>query len=262
MKIFGEIWERRFALRNLVLKNLRVRYRNMALGMLWSVLNPLVMLGVLVFVFSYVYPQPARPAFPIFVLIGLVHFNIFSRILAAATNSVVEHSALVKRVAFPRMIIPLAVVLSQLPDVLILVGLLGIFVALFHLPWTWMFLWVPVILLVELVFVTGMALLFSALDVYYRDMLYIVESGLTILFWMTPVFYPITYIHENLPRFCYDLYILNPLAGCVDATRRAILDHAPPDSDAFVAAIVVAVLTLVFGIYAFEKLQRKFADLA
>ena len=101
-----------------------MRYRNMSLGVLWSILNPLVMLGVLVFVFTFIFPQgESQPVFPVFVLLGLVCYNFLSLCINTSTNCIVDHASLVKKVIFPRQVLPLAVVLSQSIHVLIQLGL-------------------------------------------------------------------------------------------------------------------------------------------
>jgi len=262
MKLVHEIWARRFALRNLALRNFRIRYRNMALGVLWSVLNPLVMLGVLVFVFTFVYPhaESGHAPFPVYILIGLAFYNIMARMLVAATNSVVEHVLLIKKIAFPRIMVPLASVLSQLVDTAIMLMLLLLFVALFRVPQGLALLWLPAILLVEIVFIIGCAFLFSAMNVFYRDMLYLVESGLTIMFWLTPVFYPLEFIRDHLPRAVYVLYLCNPVTGCIDSARRAIMLRESPDPLVFGVAAAVAVAVFIAGVAGFQKMQRYFAD--
>lgn len=262
MDLLKQILDRRAAIKHLVLKNFRVRYRNMALGVLWSVLNPLVMLGVLVFVFTYLHPYKGddNGHFPIFVLIGLVHYNIMTSILAASTLSIIEHTILVRKVAFPRIIIPLSKVLSHLVDVGVLVGLLLVFVLFSGIPLTWHALWMPVAVLVELVFILGAAFILSSLAVYYRDVMYIVESSMTMLFWLTPIFYPLSLIHERLSPGLFGLFVANPLAGCIDASRKAILNGMNPDLPSLGIAAAVAVTTLVVGIFTFQNLQSDFAD--
>ncbi len=256
------IYERRDAFKQLVLKSFRVRYRNMALGVLWSVINPLVMLGVLAFIFTHVYPsQDPTIHYPTFLLIGLVHFNAFGRMLPSATGSVREHSSIIKKVAFPRIIVPLAVVVAQLVDVAILMLLLLGFTLIFGIPVTPLFLWVLVALAIELVFVAGVGMACSALNVYYRDMMYLVESWLTVLFWLTPVFYSLSVIRERLPEWAYRIYLLNPLAGCIETSRRAILYQTGPDWQATGTALVVALVVFGAGLFTFQRLQRGFADL-
>lgn len=260
MDSFREIWAYRFALHNLVLKDFRVRYRNMSLGMLWSLLNPLVMLGVLVFVFSYIFPQPESRTFPIFILIGLVFHNFLSLSVSAATNSIVENASLIKKLHFPRLIIPLAVVLSQAIHIAIQTALVFLFILLFRLPVTPAIFWLAVALLVAMVFILGLCLICSALDTYYRDVLYISQSALIVLFWLSPVFYPLSMVRANLPPWFYALYLLNPLAGCIDVARAAVLDGTVAQLLPLGVAAAVAVAFLAAGGRLFLRLQRNFAD--
>lgn len=255
-----EIWDYRFALLNLVLKDFRIRYRNMSLGILWSVLNPLVMLGVLVFIFTYVFPNRTVAHFPVFILTGLIFFNFFSLCISSTTNALVENAPLVKKTIFPRILLPLSVVLSQIIHLIIQLGLLTFFIILFKVPVTAHYLWLPPILLILLLYTTGLALALSLLNVYYRDMLYIVQSTLTLLFWFTPVFYSLTTVHQSLPRPLYAVYILNPLSGCIDGARKAILDARPPDTIAILIATAIALLTLVAGTTLYIRYQRNLAD--
>ena len=250
----------RFALRNLVAKDIRVRYRNMALGMLWSVINPLVMLGVIVFVFTYVFPRSRAPFFPVFVLIGLVLYNLMSRTVNTATLSVTNNASLVKKVAFPRILIPFSAVISEFVDGAVMLGLLGFFVLLFKVPITLSFLWMIPVVLIVLLFVIGLSMITSALNVFYRDTEYLVGSIFTIMFWLTPIFYPLQKIHESLPDWCYALYLFNPMAGCINTARRAILQSAAPDAVALGMAAAVAVTAFALGVTLFETMQRRFAD--
>lgn len=259
--IVADIWAHRFALRNLVMKDFRIRYRNMSLGVIWSVLNPLVMLGILLVVFTVVYPQRGQAYFPISVLLGLVSYNFFSLCIPAATKSVLDNAPLVKKVIFPRQILPISAVLSQSIQVLIQFGLVAAFVLFFQVPLTPKFLLAPLIVGVLLTFIIGAGLLCSALNVIFRDMHYIIESLLTVLFWLSPVFYPLTIVHEKFPKWLFGLYILNPLAGCIEGLRRVILQDSYPDAVSLTVAALVALATLALGASLFARLQRRFADL-
>jgi ABC-type polysaccharide/polyol phosphate export permease len=260
-KVFADIWAHRFAMRNLIAKDFRVRYRNMSLGVIWSVLNPLVMLGVLLVVFTVVYPQVGQQYYPISVLLGLVSYNFFTLCIPAAAVAVLENAPLVKKVSFPRQILPISVVLSQSIQVMVQLVLVAIFVLLFRVPLTAKLFLAPVIIGVLLVFVVGAGLFCSALNVVFRDTRYIVESLLTVLFWLSPVFYPLSIVHQKFPAWLFGLYILNPLAGCIEALRRVVLQGVYPDAVSFTAAAVVALATLILGFGLFTRLQRRFADL-
>lgn len=254
------LYRYRFALWNLILKDFRVRYRNMSLGFLWSLLNPLVMLGVMVIVFSYIHPSRHAVHFPIFLLLGMVTYNCFALCLPPATQSILDNAALVKKVTFPRELMPVSVVLSQGIHVGIQLALVGVFLAVFQIPPRAAWFLVPGYFLVEFLFVAGAALACSALNVFYRDILYIVQSLLAVAFWLTPVFYDLPQVRLNLPAPLYTVYLLNPLAGLIDAIRRAILHGQGPDPVSFGMALGVSVLVFFLGLKIFHSRQAYFAD--
>lgn len=256
-----DIWRHRYALRNLVMKDFRIRYRNMSLGVLWSILNPLIMLGVLVVVFTFIYPQTGQAYFPVSILIGLVSYNFLALCIPAATGAVLDNAPLVKKVVFPRQLLPISVVLSQSIQVLVQYGLVAVFLLVFRVPVTAKFALAPLIIGVLLLFVLGAGLLCSALYVLFRDVRYVVESLLTLLFWLSPVFYPLTIVHQKFPRLLFGFYVLNPLAGCIEALRRVMLQDRYPDAASFGIAVGVSVFTFVAGFVLFSRVQRRFADL-
>lgn len=257
---WSSAWRYRYALHNLVLKDFRVRYRNMSLGILWSIINPLVMLGVLLIVFTYIHQNRHVHYFPVFLLIGLVFYNIMALVLPPATTAIVGNANLVKKVIFPRAMVPVAVVASQMIHIGIKLVILGTFLFVFSVPVNWTWLWIFPIILTMLIFVTGMAFGCSALAVTYRDMLYVVESGLKISFWLTPIFYDLLQVKLNLARPLYWIYLLNPAAGCIDATRKALLMGQHPDPEAFGFAAFSALVILVVGIAIFRSKEQQFAD--
>lgn len=255
-----QLWKFRFALLNLILKDFRIRYRNMSLGIMWSIINPMVMLGVLIFIFTYVYPREGEQFFPIFVLLGLISYNFFSLSISVATTSVVDNSPLVKKVIFPRIILPLSVVFSQVIHFVIMCGLLVVFLIFFQVPWSWYMLWLPVVYAIQLVAIVGLSLICAALNVYYRDVQYLVTSIMTVLFWFSPVFYSLTNAHQNMPKLMYGIYLLNPLAGCIDATRMAVLQRMHPDFISLGIGTGSSVVFFVVGVYLFQRIQHNFAD--
>lgn len=250
----------RYALWNLVLKDFRVRYRNMSLGFMWSVLNPLVMLGVLVFVFTYIVGKGGPPGFTLRILVGIILFNFFSMCISPATTCIAENGAIVKKVIFPRQIIPISVVLAQVIHLVIQLALLLVFIILFKVPITRFYLWLVPVFAVEMILIMGASLICATLNVYFNDWLYLVQSGLTVLFWFTPIFYTLKDAHANLPLSLYALYLLNPLVGCVDGARAAILYRSPPDAFAFGMAAVSALTLLGIGVIMFRRMNKNFAD--
>jgi homopolymeric O-antigen transport system permease protein len=248
----GDRW---FLIRNLVLKDFRVRYRNMSLGVLWSLLNPIVMLGVLVFVFTAIFRNP-QPHFALFVLCGLIPFNFFSLAWSTSTTSILDNASLVKRVPFPREIIPVTAVFSNCIHLVIQIGLLIAVTFLSHVPANIQWLWMPLLWGMEVMFVCGLGLMSAAINVYIRDTRYIVDSANTVLFWLVPIFYGF----EAIPPRFKNVFQFNPIAALVLALRDVIMRAQAPSPVLLEKFFAVSCLSLIVGLVVFRRLKLNFYD--
>ena len=245
-----------FVLENLVLKDFRIRYRNMSLGILWSLINPLVMMGVLTFVIGHIYGKEQPAYFPLFILCGQIPYLFFTASWLSGTQSVVVNAPLVKRVPLPREIVPIAAVLSNCVHLAIQVALMLALTFYFHLAPSWFWLWLLPLWALYIAFVCGVSLLSSAISVFLRDTQYVVESFNVVLFWLVPIFYS----WEIIPAKFAVVYKVNPVAALALATRNILIDRQSPPQTLIVNMVIAAALALSLGLIVFGKLKRRFYE--
>jgi len=243
-----------FVIQTLVEKDFKVRYRNMSLGVFWSLLNPLIMMALLTFIFTQIFSAGGGASFPLSVLCGLVPYNFFALAWVTATTSLLDNAALVKRVPVPRQIFPIAAVLSNGLHLLIQIGLLLLSIILFGRGINIYWLWLPVIWGLEILFVAGLALMFSALNVFVRDTRYVVESANMLLFWLVPIFYSFALI----PARYRELYQFNPVAALVLMMRNILLDGTAPLASTLSRLAFSSFVMLCAGWLVFAKLKKHF----
>jgi ABC-type polysaccharide/polyol phosphate export permease len=245
----------KFLYKQLILTDFRVRYRNMSLGVFWSLLNPLVTMAVLWFIFTKIFPSRI-PHFAVFALCGIIPFNFFTLTWSTGTSSIVHHAQLIKRLGIPREVVPISTVLSSVPHLVIQLGLLICMVLLSGSRPSVNWMWMLVVWGLELVFVSGLALMFSAVNVYVQDTRYFVESSSAVLFWLVPIFYDFS----SIPTRYKDLYQFNPVAAIVLAMRNILLESKAPSLVLISKLAFVAFLVLAVGHFTFRRLQRGFYE--
>lgn len=243
-------------IRNLVAKDLKVRYKNSALGFLWSLLNPLLMMVVFTFVFTQLLNQHIDD-FPVFVLVGLLPWNWTQTAIAAGTTVLVDNASLINKVYFPRLLLPVSVVLSTMANYVLSLPALFLFMAVFGRPFTPWLVMIPAVVLIQAIFLTALVLILAPLHVYFRDTIVLVEVGLTAWFFMTPIFYP---VESVVPHLAAWMYRLNPMAAIVEEYRVALYHGAVPDPLFTGRTGATAVLLLVIGYLIFTRLSRNLGE--
>lgn len=256
MKHFREIYDYRQMIYSLVRKELRGRYKGSALGFLWTFINPLLQLLVYTFVFSIVMPNNIDK-FYLYLFVGLIPWLFFSGSLTGGAACIINQKDMVKKIYFPREVMPIAYVTSNF------VNMLLCFVVIFGVvivsgvgirPVTLLYL--PIIFAVEYIMCLGGAMLTSALTVYFRDLEYIL--GIVTMAWMylTPVVYSIEMVPEKLRPFMN----LNPMTPVIVAYRDILYSKQIPEIGTLANGFILGVVVLVVGYVVFQKLQRGFAE--
>ena len=232
-------------------------YASEALWRLWSIADPLVMVVIYTLVFGYFF-QVAEKYYPIFLLLGLTPYRFFSNSVVGASSAVMDNVQLVKKVCFPRIMLPLAVVLAHIRHFCIELGLVAVLFLYFReafIP-SRNLLYLPVVFGIQLAFTIGFGLVVAALNVRYRDTQYILNSLLLVLTWLSPVFYSFTIVPPDLAR----LLMWNPLVGIIEAYRSILLHGSRPSFTLLGAAAVTATLTFLVGLTVFRHYEHVFAD--
>ena len=252
-----ELWDYRYLLANLVARDVKLRYRGTVFGFLWCLLNPLLMTGIFTLLFTVFMPGNTIPHFPVFALIGVMVWNFHATSILSAVQSVTANGALLSKAYFPREILPLAVVLSNSVNFLFTLPVLIGFLFLFQIGLGWSLLLLPVVLATQIIFLAGFSLLFSTLNVFYRDTGIIMESLMLAWFFLTPVFY----LPQDLfPEWQRLLYVVNPVASVLASYRDVFYSSAPPDPLFLIRSGAQALLFLVVGLLVFERYADRFVE--
>ena len=269
LSIYGhtvELWQYRDLVRNFVVRDLKVRYRNSVLGVLWSLFNPLLMMIVFTVVFTVMTPYSDVQNFPVFVLIGILPWNFFSASVIGSIRSIVDNAPLVNKVFFPREILPVSIVLANLVNFLMALSVLFVLMIFSQIPFTIWALLLPLVVVVQLIFTIGFALIMATANVFYRDTQVIME----VVFCHTCIFFgsilPRNY--EIWPGLFIDVFrwvnIFNPMASII-ATYRVILygggtGGVPPEIYFFLRTVLTSVGVLVIGSLIFYRYSSRFGE--
>jgi len=251
----------RALIQSLVARDLKARYRGSALGFIWSFINPLLLLLIYTFVFTVVMPgvhPPELEPFALFMFCGILPWTWFSSSLLESANVLIAGGNLIKKVMFPAEVLPIVTVLAGLVHFCLGLPILAGFLVYYRVPvWPTDLLWFPVIVAIQLVLTTGLALLISALTVHFRDVRDLLANVLTLWFFATPIIYPIAQAPERVRR----LLNLNPFTHLAVAYQDVLFRPGPFNQAGRLGVVaLVSVVVFLAGYFVFDRLRDTLAE--
>lgn len=255
MSIFKDLYQYRELLKTNIHKEIRGKYKGSILGILWSFLNPLLMVLVYAIVFPYIM-RMQQDHYLIYLITGIIPWIFFTTVITSGCNCVWINGGIIKKVYFPREILPISVVGAALVNFLISCIIIVIFVLLGGIGLSINTLWLPVIAIIQSIFSLGLLFILSSINVYIRDVEYIVAFFINLLFYATPIIYNASMFPE---KYRWILY-LNPMSNFVDAYRNIFYLGQAPNFVSLGVMCIISILVLMIGYLVFRKLEKGFAE--
>lgn len=238
-------------------RTVQARYKQSLLGILWAVVQPAAKVLVFTIIFTRVVPvDTGSTPYAVFSYTAMAPWLFFSMSISDMVASLTTNINLVTKIYFPREVLPIAASLARLLDFVIAFGLLVVLMFFYNMPvFTSAWLYIPLVVLVQLALTAGIGLIGAAMNVFYRDIKHLFEFGLQLWFYATPIIYPVTLIPETYRP----LYYLNPMAGVIEAYRAVLLEQSAPGGYFWISVVTAAVI-LVIGFGFFKRVEFQFAD--
>lgn len=248
----------KFLLSQLVLREIKSRYKQSILGYAWVLLNPLVQLLVYSFVFSIIFRFPTNDVpYSVFLFVGLLPWIYLQTSLSTAALSLVDNSDLLRKVYFPREVLIYSVIISKSIDFMFACLVLIAFMAFYQIVPAQTSVFILPIFLIQVVLMTGLGLILSTFNLFYRDIQYLISLLLMLWMYLTPVVYPLSLVPKDL----IFLYKLNPMVGIIEGYRSALFNY-PLDTGAIVWSLLVSVVVFFSGFLIFKRSEKIFSDIA
>ena len=254
---WAALWEYRDLLYLQVWREIKVRYKQTAIGVSWVLLQPMVTMLIFTVIFGQMAKVPSDGVwYPAFVLSGLLPWTYFSQAVTRAGGSLVSNANLVTKIYFPRVLLPLASIVAPLIDLALSLFLLFGLLLYAGIPLTWKVVTLPIFILMAMLTAMGLSLFVSATNVRYRDVTHAIPFVIQVWMFVSPIVYPVSLVPEQWRV----LYGLNPMTGVIEGFRWAMLGQTAPDPVVMGTSAGVVMLALAVGSIYFKKLERQFAD--
>lgn len=258
MKVLHNLYTYRELLKSNVKKEIRGKYKGSLLGVLWSFINPLLTVLVYAIVFPYLM-RVQQDDYLIYLIIGIIPWNFFTTVINQGMISVRTNAGIIKKVYFPREILPISVALSGLINFLISCVIILLFTIFGGFGISWLLIFLPLIALIQTVLSLGLALALSAINIYIKDTEYIVAFILNMLFYGTPILYNLE-MFKGAPAILVQLVKLNPMTQIIQMYRDIFLYFNVPSFTSITYVLVLSLVVLWLGMLIFRKLEKGFAE--
>lgn len=255
MKVFKELYQYRELLKTNVQKEIKGKYKGSFLGVLWSFLNPLLMVLVYALVFPYIM-RTNVDNYLVYLITGVIPWNFFTTCITTGCNCVWINGGIIKKVYFPREILPISVVTAGLINFLISCVIILLFVLFGGIGFSIQLLWLPLIAIIQSALSLGLLFILSAINVYVRDIEYLVGFLLNLLFYATPILYTADMFPESIRWVLY----LNPMTTIIESYRNVFYYQQSPALTSLMIVFAVSFMILIIGYLIFKKLERGFAE--
>src|SRR3990170_8612253 len=253
-----DLWEYRELLYFLTWRDIKVRYKQTALGALWAIIQPFFTMVVFSIFFGNFAKVPSEGVpYPVFSYSALVPWTFFAGAVGNSGNSLIGNSDLLTKVYFPRFAIPASAALSGIVDFFIASLILFGIMIFYHIPFSWSLMFWPILVIPLIILSLGLGMIFSSLNVRYRDIKYTIPFIIQVLLFITPIIYPISILPERYQR----LAALNPLTGIIEAFRSTVIPNKNVDFLLLAVSITVSLLIFLLGLAYFRKTEKEFADI-
>ena len=238
-------------IKSLVIRDLKVKYKNSVLGYLWSLLDPLLTALLFIVIFSLIVRLQVEN-YPVFLLTALLPWGFFQASLLGAVVSISGNSNLIKKVYFPREIFPLSAILSNLINFCLSLLVFVPLILILRVKVSWALLWLPVVIVMQGLLIGGLSLFVAHLNVFFNDIAFLLKFALNFWFYATPIFYPL----DMVPQRFLGIYLLNPMAVLVSIYRKVIMDLPLPPLRFIFIAVAISVTIMVGGFIFFHRREN------